>query len=206
MIVIIDLGLNNIKSISHKIEKLKFNTKICTQPEDIISAKKIILPGIGHFKAGMQNLFEQNLVAVLKKKVFEDEVPILGICMGAQLLTEKSEEGNVNGLGWLSAETVKFDFENSKKLQIPHVGWNQLIINNHSPILDGIEIDSRFYFTHSYHFISKDKNQIVTETEYGYKFPSILQDNNIIAVQFHPEKSHKQGMKIIENFLRYDFK
>lgn len=199
MIVIIDYGVGNLRSVQHKVTKLEIDSFICSDPEEISKADKIILPGVGSFAIGIDNLQKKGFVEVLNKKVLEEKIPILGICLGMQLLTKKSEEGNVNGLGWIDAETKKFSFK-EKNLRIPHVGWNSIDIKKDNILFKDIPQDTYFYFTHSYHVCCKDKKDILTTTNYGYDFVSSIQKDNIYGVQFHPEKSHKIGMKIIKNF------
>lgn len=202
MIVIVDYGMGNIRSVLHKIKKLKYNVIASSNPEEIANASKIILPGVGYFAAGMKNLIDHNMISVLNNKVIVEGTPILGICLGMQLFTEYSEEGGVDGLGWIEGATKKFSFgEKCERLRIPHVGWNTINPVRESPILRDIPEGMRFYFTHSYHVCLRDRNLEVATTGYGYDFTSVLQKHNIFGVQFHPEKSHTRGMDIIRNFI-----
>ena len=202
MIVVVDYGMGNLGTVATKIKKMDPSVVISSNPEEISTADKIILPGVGSFKAGMENLRNRNLIDILDKKVVRDKTPILGICLGMQLFTKKSEEGFVDGLGWIDAETIRFRFHTTQKgLKIPHMGWNTITIKNHHPLLRDLGDQPRFYFVHSYHAQCKNPENVVAQTEYGYSFPSMITQENIVGVQFHPERSHKFGMKILKNFV-----
>ena len=202
MIVVVDYGMGNLGTVATKIKKMDPSVVISSNPEEISKADKIILPGVGSFKAGMENLRNRNLIDILDKKVVRDKTPILGICLGMQLFTKKSEEGFVDGLGWIDAETIRFRFHTTQKgLKIPHMGWNTITIKNHHPLLGDLGDQPRFYFVHSYHAQCKNPENVVAQTEYGYSFPSVITQENIVGVQFHPERSHKFGMKILKNFV-----
>jgi len=202
MIAIVDFGMGNLRSIQYKLEKRKLPTVIATRPEIVARAEKIILPGVGHFAAGMKNLHETGFVDVLNQKVLVEKVPILGICLGMQLFTKQSEEGHVAGLGWLNAQTKRFSFADGHRgLRIPHVGWNTIQMNTDIPLMKGVDVQAHFYFAHSYHVQCDDPGLVLATTSYGYDFVSMLQKENIIGIQFHPEKSHRNGFKIIENFF-----
>lgn len=202
MIVVIDYGMGNLGTVAAKIKKMDSSVVITSNPEEISRADKLILPGVGSFKAGMENLKSRNLIPILDEKVLQDKTPVLGICLGMQLFTKKSEEGFVDGLGWIDAETVRFRFDGSQNgLKIPHMGWNTITLKNSHPVFTSLEDRSRFYFVHSYHARCEKPENIIAETGYGYSFPSVIARENIIGVQFHPERSHKFGMKILKNFL-----
>jgi len=203
MVVIVDYGMGNLGSILNKIERLGAEVIISSNAKDIEEAGKLILPGIGTFVAGVEKLINYNLLDILNKKVLADKIPVLGICLGMQLMTKKSEEGNVNGFGWIEAETKRFIFEeNNIKLKIPHIGWNSLNIKRNSSLLKDIPTDAEFYFVHSYHVCCAMQDDVIlATTHYGYDFISAIQKENIFGTQFHPEKSHKHGIKIIENFI-----
>lgn len=201
MITIIDYGMGNIGTIINKLEKLDISVQTTSDPSSILSAEKIILPGVGSFDAGIKNINALNLIESLQKAILEDKTPILGICLGMQLFTKKSEEGSLGGLGLFGCNTIKFripDFNNQMK--IPHIGWNTIRILNTSPLLENINSDARFYFVHSYHVNCQIPGLVTAVTNYGYDFPSIIQKNNIYGVQFHPERSHSQGLTILKNF------
>jgi len=202
VIVVVDYGMGNLGTVAAKIKKMDSSVVITSKEEEISRADKIILPGVGSFKAGMENLRKRNLIPVLDKKVLQEKTPILGICLGMQLFTKKSEEGFVDGLGWIDAETIRFRFQdNQNRLKIPHMGWNTITIPHHHPLLRELGDQPRFYFVHSYHARCENPENIVALTEYGYPFPSVITRENIIGVQFHPERSHKFGMKILKNFI-----
>lgn len=202
MIVIIDYGMGNLGTVATKIKKMDSSVVISSNPEEISRADKIILPGVGSFKAGMENLQKRQLIGILNKKVLDEKTPVLGICLGMQLLTKKSEEGFVDGLGWIDAETIRFRFdEQQKNLKIPHMGWNTIHVSHDHPLLEGLDQPARFYFVHSYHAKCNNPENIVSLTEYGYPFPSMICRENITGVQFHPERSHKFGMKLLSNFV-----
>jgi len=206
MIVIVDYGMGNLRSILMKLLKLKIAAKISHQLDEINNADKLILPGVGHFYTGMENLLKNNLIPILEKKVLVGKTPILGICLGMQLLTKHSEEGNVDGLGWLNAYTKKFDFSKIKsniKLRIPHIGWNNIKIKKDSILFKDIDISKRYYFVHSYAVKSENAKDILTTTFHGYEITSAFQKENIYGTQFHPEKSHQTGLKMIENFAKF---
>jgi len=203
MIVIVDYGMGNIGSVQNMLNYLKIDAKISNDPSTIEKADKIILPGVGSFDKGMKNLESKGFIKVLRKRVLADKVPVLGVCLGMQLLTNTSEEGSLQGLGWIHAKTVKFKFKDeNKKLKIPHMGWNTADVKNNSSLFEGMPEESRFYFVHSYHVVCEDKSNILTTTNYGYEFVSSIQNKNMVGVQFHPEKSHKFGMKIYQNFAK----
>ena len=202
MIVIVDYGMGNLGTVAAKIKKMDTSVLITSNPEEISTADKLILPGVGSFKAGMENLRNRNLVPILTTKVIGEKTPILGICLGMQLFTKKSEEGFVDGLGWIDAETIRFRFDDSRNgLKIPHMGWNTIKVKHNHPVLTNLGDMSRFYFVHSYHAWCEHQENIIAETDYGYSFPSVIARENIIGVQFHPERSHKFGMQILKNFL-----
>jgi glutamine amidotransferase len=203
MITIINYNAGNIKSIQNMLKRIGAKSCISSNVEEIEQAEKLILPGVGHFDYGMSNLKQFGLINVLNKKVLEDKVPLLGICLGAQLLGNGSEEGTEKGLGWIDMDVVKFDKEKmTDDLKIPHMSWNEILIKKSSKLLEGLNNESRFYFVHSFHMKCNDEKDILTNTNYGYEFTSAVEKENIFGVQFHPEKSHKFGMKLLENFVK----
>jgi glutamine amidotransferase len=202
MIIIIDYGLGNVRSIYAKVEQMNEPVTVSSDICTIENADKIILPGVGAFDFGIENIRKLGIREILDKKVTRDKIPVLGICLGMQLFTRKSEEGKLPGLGYIDAETKKFSIGTPTDLNIPHMGWNTITINMESPLLNGIENNSRFYFVHSYHVICDHIENIMASTLYGYEFPSIIQQDNIFGVQFHPEKSHRLGIHLIKNFVR----
>jgi glutamine amidotransferase len=201
MITILDYGMGNVKSILNIIYKVGGEATISSDIDKIMDAEKIILPGIGSFDVGIKNLTEQGLIPVLNKKVLEEKTPFLGICLGMQLITQRSEEGKLNGLGWINAETDKFR-SLKDNLKIPHMGWNYVVVKKNSKLFKDMYDNPRFYFVHSYYVRCKDESDILATTEYGFDFVSAVEKDNIYATQFHPEKSHKFGMKLMENFVK----
>jgi glutamine amidotransferase len=202
MICIIDYGAGNIGSISNMLRKIGTANTITSNIGEIEKAEKLILPGVGHFDYGMQKLKESKLVDVLDYKVKEEKVPILGICLGAQLMTNRSEEGTSEGLGWFEAEVKKFSFlPGEPALRVPHMGWNFVRIQKQTPLTKDLPDEPRYYFVHSYYLHPHNLSDIMLTTVYGNEFASALSNGNIFAVQFHPEKSHKYGLKIFQNFL-----
>jgi len=201
MIVIVDYGMGNLRSVEKALISLGETPVITNSIEIIKKSDKIILPGVGHFKQGMENLHKLNLIDTLNKKVLLHKTPILGICLGMQLMSNYSEEGNTKGLGWVDSNTIKFNFPNNK-LKVPHMGWNSLNIKKNKSLVDGVCSEDIFYFVHSYYITCNNEDDIVATTNYGIDFVSAIQKDNIYATQFHPEKSHDSGFKIIVNFLK----
>jgi glutamine amidotransferase len=201
-IVIIDYGMGNLRSVFNKFKRLNINVMISSKPGDILSADKLILPGVGHFANGMKNLKEYGLLEIINEKVLIRKTPILGICLGMQLFTKYSEEGNSEGLGWFDAQTIRFKISDSKIWKVPHIGWNTLSINKDHHLLHQIDTKSMFYFVHSYHVVCNEENDILTKTTYNYEFVSGITKNNICGIQFHPEKSHDAGALMLENYAK----
>lgn len=201
MIIIVDYGMGNLGSIQNMFKRIGVQSKITSDPNEIISAKKILLPGVGAFDQAMKKINETGFKDILDKKAKVEKIPILGICLGMQLLTESSEEGVEKGLGWIQGKTIKFKFDN-KKLKVPHMGWNTVKIINSNSLTEGFNDEVKFYFVHSYYVKCEYRENVIFETEYGIGFDSAIHKDNIYGAQFHPEKSHKYGMKLLENFTR----
>lgn len=203
MIVIINYEMGNVGSILNMLKKIGASAKISADPEDIGAANKLILPGVGAFDRGMTNLANRGLIPILNKRVLEEKCPILGICLGMQMMCKRSEEGTRHGLGWIEAETRRFKFDETLgRLKIPHMGWNIVNPLDTSGILDGYEGPPRFYFVHSFHVCCTDHRDVMATTTYGYEFTSAIRKNNIFGTQFHPEKSHKFGMRLLHNYSK----
>lgn len=201
-IVIVDYGMGNLFSIRKVIERIGFNCKISNSHEDIKNAGKIILPGVGHFGKAMSNLNEARLIDELHEAALIKKTPVLGICLGMQLMAAHSEEGDVAGLNWFDANVTRFNIENREMYKVPHMGWNTITHEKSDCyIFDKIETDDEFYFVHSYHVTTEKTADILTKTSYEYVFVSSIIKDNIIGFQFHPEKSHKAGEQLIKNFL-----
>lgn len=206
MVVVIDYGMGNLHSVLKALKRLRVDAIISSKFLDIQKAVKLILPGVGHFKKGMNNLNELGLITLLNEVVVEQGTPILGICLGMQLFTKHSEEGDTDGLGWFDAKTIRFRFdENNSNLRIPHIGWNNVKLSNGSFLFNNVEKNTPFYFVHSYHVVCNDQEDVIATTEYGYEFVSSMQKNNIFATQFHPEKSHDYGLMLLKNFIEITF-
>jgi glutamine amidotransferase len=202
-IVIIDYGLGNVGSIRNMLKKIGAEGTMSSNVSDIERAEKLILPGVGNFDQGMRNLEALGLVPVLEDKVIQKKTPILGICLGMQLFARKSEEGESTGLGWIDAEVVRFKFgDKERHLKIPHMGWNLVEIRQKNPLFEEMYPEPRFYFVHSYHVACRNEEEVLTQTFHGYNFVSSVKKENIYGVQFHPEKSHKFGMKLLDNFVK----
>ncbi len=200
MIVIIDYRMGNLGSILNMLKKVGAAAVISADPSVIGEATKLILPGVGAFDNGMKSLQEQGLVPALEEAVMRRKVPILGICLGMQLMTKDSEEGKLPGLGWIDAKTVRFHHDPSEDLKVPHMGWNTVTVRKESSLFRDMFPEPRFYFVHSYHAVCQDPGDVLTMTRYGYEFVSAFQRNNIMGVQYHPEKSHTFGMRLLKNF------
>ena len=203
MITIIDYGMGNLASMLNMIRRVGGDAVITSDLQLIKSADVLILPGVGAFDNAMQKLRDGNFVEVLKERVVEKKVPFLGVCLGMQLLFASSEEGVLPGMGFISGEVKKFNFMDAeqKKLKVPHMGWNAVSYKSGHVLFAGFEDEPRFYFVHSYYVECENKENVIGTSEYGHPFASIVQKDNIVATQFHPEKSHKFGMKLLENFL-----
>ena len=201
MIVIIDYGIGNLASVLNMFKKIGAKDVCISSDNSIIEkADKLLLPGVGSFDAGMNNLEKSGLIPILNNKVLIKKTPILGICLGMQLLTQKSEEGIKPGLGWIDGETLKFNFNNNNELKIPHMGWNYVNVKKENPLIN-INEKNRFYFVHSYYVKCKEEQSIAT-TQYGFDFTCMVKKENIFGAQFHPEKSLRFGMKFLENFVK----
>ncbi len=200
-VLILDYGMGNIFSVTKKLNRLKIDSFVSSSEEAILTADKIILPGVGHFGKAMENLKKLNLIEILNQEVLIKKKPILGICLGMQLMANKSEEGNVEGLGWIDANVVKFNITNKLKYKVPHTGWNQVNISKESKLMNNIPNSSEFYFVHSYHFKTNNPIDILNETDYESRFVSAIEKENICGVQYHPEKSHDTGEILLKNFV-----
>ena len=200
MITIVDYGLGNLGSIKNMFDYIGVEAEITNHLDKINLAKKIILPGVGKFDTAMSRINQNGLRNLLDYKALKEEVPILGICLGMQLLTNQSEEGSLMGLGWIDASVKKF--QSSKDLKVPHMGWNNVEPSCSNSLINNLTEESRFYFVHSYYVKTNNIKNSLFKTFYGHNFDSGIFNKNIYGVQFHPEKSHKFGMKFLEQFAK----
>ncbi len=201
MIAILDYNMGNVSSVKNMLKKIGFDAEVVNSPSVLQQASKIILPGVGSFDYAVRSLDQLGLTKVIKQKAAEDKTPILGICLGMQLLTNGSEEGELPGLGLIEGYTRRFSSEIiAKNYKIPHMGWDFIEQKNDSPLLTGMKEASRFYFVHSYHVVCENEASSIAVANYGYEFTCMIQKNNVYGVQFHPEKSHKYGMGLLKNF------
>lgn len=204
MIIIVDYGMGNLGSVVNMLKKIGVQARVSSCVEEIDDADKLILPGVGAFDTGMLRLKELGLIDVLNRKVLGKKTPIIGFCLGMQLLTKRSEEGTLPGLGWIDGETIRFRFgPGNSHLKIPHMGWNTVLVHRHGALFGGMNQEARFYFVHSYHIVCDRQEDVIATTNYGYDFVSVVQRENIMGTQFHPEKSHKFGIKLFKNFVEY---
>jgi glutamine amidotransferase len=197
MIGIIDYGSGNVKAISNIYNYLNIENKIILEKKDFSKVTKLILPGVGAFDSVMRKINSSGFKNIMNDYIIDRKIKILGICVGMQILASSSEEGNENGLGWIPGVVKKFK---NNKIRLPHMGWNKLIMEKNSLLIKNIDMGSRFYFLHSFYFKTALLENVVCKTLYDQEFSSIINKDNIFGVQFHPEKSHDNGIKILKNF------
>lgn len=202
MVTIVDYGMGNIGSVLNMGRKAGGQMNVSGDPREILRAEKLILPGVGAFDRAMQNLHERRLIDALNHAVLERKVPILGACLGVQLFTRRSEEGSLPGLGWIAADTIRFRCDkDASRLKVPHMGWNEAAPAKEDPLLRRLPPSPRFYFVHSYHLACDDPADVLLWTTHGVRFPSAVSRGNIWGTQFHPEKSHKFGLALMQEFI-----
>ncbi|MBQ5939638.1 imidazole glycerol phosphate synthase subunit HisH [Massilia sp. AB1] len=204
MISVIDYGAGNVGSVIRMIEKVGGKAQRVSTARELDAAQIAILPGVGAFDYGMAQLAEKGLVEALNEAALVRRIPILGICLGMQLMCKRSDEGVMPGLGWIDAEVKKFEFDQATRLPIPHMGWNTLELKRENGLLDNELERTRYYFVHSYRVSCSNPEDVIATTEYGGSFVSAFAKDNLFGAQFHPEKSHRFGMAMIKNFLEWD--
>ena len=202
MIGIVGYGLGNVRAIANVYESIGVVAEVVSTPSAVERACRLILPGVGAFDQAMSRLADSGLVPSLEHSVLRRGIPLLGICVGMQMLARRSEEGEVGGLGWVAGEVRHLDTTLiGRKPLVPHLGWNSIEVRHPSKLLEGLDsIDTRFYFLHSYYFDADDPADIIAVTRYGREIPTIVGSGNIVGVQFHPEKSHDWGVRLLHNF------
>ena len=199
-IVIVDYGMGNLHSVQRKFSRIGARTIVTSDPDVIGRAKKLVLPGVGHFQRAMENLRELQVLEALNDSRARG-TPVLGICLGMQLMACSSEEGDTEGLGWLDAKVIRFKIGDTVRFKVPHVGWNEAVQKKRSALFKNIPEHAEFYFVHAYHLVADREAIVLSETEYDYIFASAMESENIFGVQFHPEKSHEIGESLLKNFL-----
>lgn len=201
MIALVDYGLGNIRAFANIYHRLNMPFVIASKAEDLNGATRLVLPGVGAFDEAMTLLAKSGLRGPLEELVLGCKLPVLGICVGMQMLAHASEEGALKGLGWIDGEVRKFDASKlAHKPRLPHMGWNEVVPKGINPLFHGLEVGSRFYFLHSYYFSCQNVADAIAEADYGGTFSSAVGSGNIYGVQFHPEKSHLNGVQLLRNF------
>jgi glutamine amidotransferase len=201
LIAIIDYGLGNIQAFANIYKRLNYDILVAHSSEELIKADKIILPGVGAFDWAMKKLNESGMRECLDDLVVVKKKPVLGICVGMQIIAGKSEEGVLEGLGWVDAEVKKFDVNSTvNRIQLPQMGWNDVHPKHTKCLFKNLETGSKFYFLHSYYFLSKNDTDVLATTDYNCVYASSIRHDNIFGVQFHPEKSHQWGIQLLKNF------
>jgi glutamine amidotransferase len=201
MITIIDYGVGNIKAFYNIFKKLSVDVKIAQKPSDLFESSKLILPGVGHFDYAMKCFNDSGMRTVVDELVQSKKIPVLGICVGMQMMANSSEEGNMSGLGWIDAKVKKIDSDLlTQTTRLPHMGWNDISVKRTNSLLSNLEYNSRFYFLHSYYFEPNVENDTIALSKYGKEFTCAVNHDNIYGVQFHPEKSHQSGIRLLQNF------
>lgn len=200
-VTVVNYGAGNLQSVNRRLEYLGANVVITSDPSQVAKAEKLVLPGVGHFGKAMENLRTQGLTDALNEAVLTRAVPILGICLGMQLMATSSTEGDAQGLGWFKGSVVRFDIADKLRFKVPHMGWNEVRQAKRSVLMEGIPDGSEFYFVHSYHYVPDHGPEVLLTADYSYTFTCAVERDNIYGVQFHPEKSHEVGLKLIRNFV-----
>ena len=201
MIGIVDYGLGNVNAFGNIYKRLNIPFKFIRSDLELNDASHLILPGVGTFDYAIERINSSGMRERLDQLVLEEKIPILGVCIGMQIMGKKSEEGNLRGLCWLDADIKRLENQNSKKkINLPHLGWNNINIKKTSNLINDLDKDAQFYFLHSYYFSPNKCTNVLAESDYGMNFPCAVMHENIFGVQFHPEKSHSWGVQILKNF------
>ena len=198
-VTVVDYGIGNLGAIPNMLRRVGVEAVVSADPDVVARAERLIVPGVGAYDAGVRNLRASGLWEVLEKKALVERVPVLGLCLGMELLSERSEEGELPGLGWIPGRVVRFRMPADSRLRVPHMGWNTVAARRPSPLADVID-GARFYFAHSYYFEPAQPESTAGVTTYGYPFASVVHQDNIVGVQFHPEKSHRFGLALLARF------
>jgi len=202
-VLIIDYGMGNIGSIRNMLRYVGARAEVATQPDQLVDACGIILPGVGHFDRAMVSLRQTGMADALNEIAGRAAVPVLGICLGMQLMCKSSEEGTEPGLGFFDAAVRRFSFEANSKLKVPHMGWNEVAVHQGNTLLgEKTPPWSRYYFVHSYYVACENSQDVIGTTRFGNEFVSAVKSRNLVGVQFHPEKSHRFGMQLFRNFVK----
>lgn len=202
LIAIIDYGIGNLQSVAAAFRRTGAMVRVSAEPADVMAADKLVLPGVGSFAAGMEHLRSRGLLEALDRRVMADKTPILGICLGFQMFSRRSEEGSAAGLGWLAAETRRLPFYRPDEPKVPHLGWSEVSFDPTHRLLQGVPPRTCFYFAHSYAVCCDRPEDVLATTRYGVDFVAAAHAGNIYGIQFHPEKSHGAGQRLIDNFVR----
>lgn len=200
-VVIVDYGMGNLHSVYRAFRRIGAEPLVSSEPAAVARAERLVLPGVGHFGKAMDNLAERGLLEALDDAVIRRQAPVLGICLGLQLFAKRSEEGNAEGLGWIDAQVVRFKVLDVVRYKVPHMGWNTAVPRKESRVTAGLSEGALFYFAHSYHLVVDDTGDVFLETDYAYRFVSAVERGNVLGVQFHPEKSHASGERLLRGFL-----
>jgi imidazole glycerol-phosphate synthase subunit HisH len=203
MITIVDYGVGNVSAFENVFKRLNIPVKAAKTANELLNAKKLILPGVGSFDHAMNQLNESGMRTQLDELVLQNNVPVIGICVGMQMMGNRSEEGKLDGLKWIDSDILKFDSNLIRhRTKLPHMGWNNVDYAENHPLFQGLEKNALFYFLHSYYFGCRNDELTIASTYYGNSFSSAVQQNNIFGIQFHPEKSHENGEKLLHNFAK----
>lgn len=202
-VVVVDYGIGNLGSIPNMLSRIGVDATISSDPAEVGGADRLILPGVGAFDAGMRNLEDRGLVGPLRRRAIDEGVPTLGLCLGMHLMFDGSEEGSLPGLGWLPGRVVRFQTQRMRHPRpVPNMGWLDAEIIKEDPAFQDLSDEPRFYFAHSFHVEPAEAEEVVATALYGYEFPICVRRGNVIAAQFHPEKSHRFGLQFLSNFIR----